>query len=137
MRFGRDTEQRHGGPIREVLLTYFPGWEEPEYRSGWVPCLCPSHDEERPSAAVNSDIGAVKCQACGFAGDAYSIIREKEGCTFIEAQRIAGKLSPGSEQRVQQPVRDQSRSRVFGESSGDQPRHIKESRFGVRRGFNS
>lgn len=137
MRFGSSTEQKHGGPIRAVLLRYYPDWEEPEYKDGWISCLCPSHVEERPSAAVNFDRGAVKCQACGFSGDAYSIIRDKEGCTFSEAQRIAGELSPGSQQDIQRTVRSKPSSRVFGAASGDIPGDRKDHGAGVRRGFRS
>ncbi|MFB7473192.1 CHC2 zinc finger domain-containing protein [Kitasatospora sp. NPDC056184] len=101
-------------PIVRVLEHYFEGWEPPAERSGWVPTLCPSHPESRPSAAVNFGKGAVRCHSCGFRGDVISIIREMEGVSFADAQRRAAELSDGSHQPLRGQPERQSGRRVFG-----------------------
>lgn len=109
----------HEAPITKVLIHYFPNWEPPRYRSGWVQCYCPDHDEQRPSCAVNFDVGAVKCHACEFHGDIIKIIREQEGGSFAQAVEQAERISGGSYKAVQKGTTRKSRRRVFGESESN------------------
>ncbi|RST07877.1 hypothetical protein EF910_05420 [Streptomyces sp. WAC07149] len=113
-RFSARRDDIEPGPIREVLRTYYPHWDAPDYRPGWVKCLCPAHDEATPSASVNFDQGCVNCQACDFRGTAYSIIMREEGCTFSEAQRRAEEAALGSGEGLPRAVRRVAGRRVFG-----------------------
>ncbi|MET8684822.1 CHC2 zinc finger domain-containing protein [Streptomyces sp. NPDC004732] len=93
-RFGaRRLDIHQAGPIRGVLERYYPDWLPPEPGRGWLKTLCPAHDEATPSASVNYELGAVKCQACGFKGDAISIIRKEEGVDYATALRISEELA--------------------------------------------
>ncbi|QTT76930.1 hypothetical protein J7W19_29270 [Streptomyces mobaraensis NBRC 13819 = DSM 40847] len=136
-RFASRNDDIGPGPIRQVVIHYFPHWDAPNYRSGWVKCLCPSHDEGDPSASVNYDQGCIKCQACGFKGSAYSIIMKEESCTFGEAQRRAEELAAGSGQDIPRPVRGQSGRRVFGQSPLPGHGGDRQVQAGVRRRFGS
>lgn len=86
--------------IHAVLEKY--GWDLPAPRSGWVTVKCHEHADSHASARISSDLGAVKCQACGFGGDVISIIKLKEGCTYAEAVRIAEEATSGSGREVRQ-----------------------------------
>lgn len=46
-------------------------------------CCCPIHGERHPSMKIFPD--GYKCFACGSAGDIFTFIQEKEGCSFSEA----------------------------------------------------
>lgn len=60
-----------------------------------VVCVNPDHDETRPSMTVNKVKGLFSCKACGFAGDAYTLIQKLEGTdsfaeTLSASRRIFG-----------------------------------------------
>lgn len=108
-------------PIKAVLLHYFPEWEPPEDTgSDWIKCFCPSHDESIPSASVSFLRNAVNCHACGFSGDYLSIIKDKEGCDYGTAVRVAERIFEESNVEVppelqRKPRRRISRPKRFGE----------------------
>lgn len=62
-----------------------------QYRQtgGWHNVLCPVHDERSPDCGVNLDAGKIFCHACGFRGDGYDLIMEKEGIGLAEATDLA------------------------------------------------
>lgn len=99
--------------IVAVLTKYFPAWEPPPGRPGWVKCLCPSHPEEHPSAAVNHEKGTVNCHACGFSGDVVSIVKQMEGVDYAAAFAIAERTAKESNCEVPQRVPRKPRRRVF------------------------
>src|ERR1051326_4393592 len=104
--------------IVETLLHFFPDWPAPARirPTGWTRCLCPNpdHPEARPSAAINLELNAVKCQACGFKGDAISIIMGQRKVGYREAVRYAEEvISAGGDQVPRSTTRKRSRP-VFG-----------------------
>ncbi|MBF6055496.1 hypothetical protein GO002_27005 [Streptomyces eurocidicus] len=110
-------------PIAEVLEHYFPQWQPPPPRSGWVTCLCPVHAEDRPSASVNYQENRVHCFACDVSLDSIDVIQRKEGLGFVEAQRFAqSRFGEGGEDLPKQ-LSGKSRRRVsvpprFGRGGG-------------------
>lgn len=72
------------------------GWDLPAPRTGWVTVKCHAHKDSHASCRVNNDLGAAKCQACDFGGDAIKIIQFYEGCGFRDAVRIAESLTGAS-----------------------------------------
>ena len=47
--------------------------------------LCPIHDEKTPSFTVDSARGLVHCFGCGWGGNVYQFVQEKENLPFPEA----------------------------------------------------
>lgn len=75
--------------IRKVL-EHYTGAVIPERGSGWTQIHCPVHDEQRPSASYNEDLGKVHCFGCTFHGDALDLIKVKEGVEdYSEQVKIA------------------------------------------------
>ena len=58
-------------------------------KSGQSSILCPVHDDRRPSASVNTTSGLWTCYACGVSGDGFTIIEQREGVGFADANKIA------------------------------------------------
>lgn len=101
--------------IAAVLEHYYPRWQPPR-DSGreWVSCLCPSHEETRPSAAVSYRLDAVACLACGFKGSAISIVMREEGISYQEAIKRAASISGRSRKTISRELRRKSGRIVFG-----------------------
>ena len=60
-------------------------------RSGWVPALCPLHDEKSPSLSVNLDHGGYRCHGCGEkGGDILSFHMRRHGLDFKTAAKELG-----------------------------------------------
>lgn len=113
--------------IADVLLHYFPHWEPPEDRKDWNQCLCPSHNEDRPSCSVSYERDAVNCKACGFKGDAIAIIRRQEGLNYSEAVKRAAELSGASYIPVSGSTARKSSRKVFGQSGTELPEHYSQT----------
>lgn len=88
--------------IYRLLTKWFPDWEAPAHRKEWNICLCPFHDESRPSASVNYRAQAFVCRACDWKGDAIALIKRKEECSFADAKRYAEEIS-GREYKTVSP----------------------------------
>ncbi|WP_373289958.1 CHC2 zinc finger domain-containing protein [Longimycelium tulufanense] len=102
--------------IVKVLQRYYPHWVPPEERGEWTACLCPVHNEHRPSASVSYRRNAFKCHGCGARGDAISIIRKQEGMSYTEAVRYAAELSQGSDPPLRGSTPRKRSRRVFGDT---------------------
>ena len=59
------------------------GVKQPEY---WG--LCPFHDEDTPSFAVNAEKGVFHCHGCGAGGGVIDFVMQKEGRAFVDAVRF-------------------------------------------------
>lgn len=60
-------------------------------RSGWVPAICPFHDDSAPSLSVNLNHGAFVCHACGAkGGDVLDFHRQHHGLGFKSAAQALG-----------------------------------------------
>lgn len=113
--------------IRNVLHHYFPQWEPPANRKMWNPCLCPNHAEEHPSAAVNYEVGAIKCHSCGFKGDVLSIVKRMEGVTYSEAVSKAEGILESSDEPLQAGPTRKSGRRVFDPSGAARSKRERAS----------
>lgn len=49
--------------------------------------LCPFHTEKSPSFYVNDAKGFGHCFGCGWHGDVFRFVIDRDGCSFIEAAR--------------------------------------------------
>lgn len=78
--------------MRDVLLHY--GASLPYGTTGWVKMKCCFHPDSHASAVVNYDLNAYKCFACEAKGDVYNLIMNEEGVEFVEAVKIAERISP-------------------------------------------
>lgn len=95
--------------IRKVL-EHYTGAVIPERGSGWTQIHCPVHDEQRPSASYNEDLGKVHCFGCTFHGDALDLIKVKEGVEDYSeqvkiAEAITGDTIDGASGLVAAPAR--------------------------------
>lgn len=54
----------------------------------WIPVRCPFHGDSTASASVHPDYGKFFCHGCEVRGDAWDLIREREGCDLKEAIEI-------------------------------------------------
>lgn len=115
--------------IADVVSYYFPEWDEPYDHGGeWLPCLCPWHGDEHPSASISPERNAFNCSACGKKGDVISIIRTEEGVTYQEALDRATELSPGCDPGVLTSTTGKSRrgvSRRAGSAPGSRNRAVR------------
>jgi hypothetical protein len=59
------------------------GKKQPEY---WG--LCPFHNEDTPSFAVNAEKNVFHCHGCGAGGDVIDFAMQKHRNTFVEAVRL-------------------------------------------------
>lgn len=73
-------------PIFPILEFY--GLDAIDPGGGRMKCICPFHDESRPSASVDLDKQRFRCFACQVQGDAIDIIMQQEGLDFIGAAKF-------------------------------------------------
>lgn len=83
------------------VLEHYADRPIPQQGSGWTQIHCPVHEESRPSASYNEDLGKVHCFGCTFHGDALDVIGAKEGVTDYSeqvkiAEAITGETLDGS-----------------------------------------
>lgn len=77
---------------------------------GWTKVSCLFHEDNNPSASINNQKQWFHCFSCGFSGDSYRVIMEKEGVDFVGAVEWAeeniGHTSMGSSHKSdKRPVR--------------------------------
>lgn len=53
-------------------------------------CLCPFHDDRKPSLHINPDKGVWLCRACNEGGDAIGFVMKYRNLTFPEAKKYLG-----------------------------------------------
>lgn len=54
-------------------------------------CICPFHDDHRPSLTLNREWQNYKCWSCGAAGDVITFVEKFEKVNFKEARAILAK----------------------------------------------
>lgn len=58
-------------------------------RSGSVyKCLCPFHDDHKPSMVVNPEFQNYRCWSCGAHGDIFTFVQEYLRLSFVEAKAL-------------------------------------------------
>lgn len=113
--------------ITAVVRHYYPAWNPPvDDGRKWVPCLCPAHEETRPSAAVSFQLDSIACLACGFKGNAVSIVARKEGMRYQAAIKRAAEIADRDHKEVSRQLSRKPGRRLFGEprTAGGQDRQV-------------
>lgn len=78
----------------KAVIEHYVGGAIPEKGSGWTVICCPVHDEQRPSASYNEDLGKIHCFGCTFHGDALDLIGLKEGVEeYSEQVKLAEEIT--------------------------------------------
>ena len=106
-----------GRPSLYDVLDHY-GWNPPGERGGWSSVKCQVHDETRASCRVNYDLGVVRCMACEFKGDVYTVIMHHEGVDFREALTIAGELFNGTDTGARGQAKGRTGSGRSGRTTG-------------------
>ncbi|MDZ4781748.1 MAG: DNA primase [Planctomycetia bacterium] len=74
-------------------------------------CLCPWHDDSRPSLFVNQERQSYKCFVCNLGGDIFSFTMKMEGLEFPEAlEFLAEKAGLTLERRRSGPSSDDKKT---------------------------
>jgi hypothetical protein len=71
-------------PISKVLETYLPKTNFIG-RGGWLTCLCPFHDDHKPSFYFSDAVGVWGCHACNVRGDVINLYARFEQIPVREA----------------------------------------------------
>ena len=48
-------------------------------------CVCPFHDDHKPSMSVSKEKQIYKCFSCGAGGNVFTFLQEYDNMTFLEA----------------------------------------------------
>lgn len=84
-----------------VIHRYYPDWVPPrDTGREWIPCRCPWHGDDSPSASVSFRHNAYKCHSCEAKGDAIAIMMREEALPYRAVIKLAEELSPGSHRAV-------------------------------------
>lgn len=104
--------------IVDVVRRYSPEWVPPaDSGRDWIPCLCAFHDDTTKSAAVSYTYDAYRCLACDARGNSVTLIQNREGVSYRQAQRIHQEITSGSGENVPPSVSRKSRRELL-----EQPR---------------
>ena len=103
-------------PLEAVLTAHGMDYI-PEGRNRQTKCIY--HPDQHASASVDLERGLYQCFTCGVAGDAYSLVMLKEGCSFVDAKRIVSELSGISDDELSRD--SQSEGGYLPRKSGHRP----------------
>jgi hypothetical protein len=84
-------------------------------------CLCPFHDDKRPSFGYNEKTGLWKCQACGEGGNIFQFHMKLHNCDFKTAVAEISRITDVSH------LIDGNQSRVVKKQYDDNLKTIPES----------
>ncbi len=59
--------------------------------AGAFKCICPFHNDTRPSMQVDARYQNYKCWSCGKKGDVFTFVQDFEKVSFLEAREILAK----------------------------------------------
>lgn len=106
--------------IVDLVGGYFPLRREGRYYK----CLCPWHDDSRPSLFVNQERQSYKCFVCNLGGDIFSFVMKMEGLEFPEAlEFLAEKAGIQLERRRGGPSSDDKKSLLQAMAWAEQRYH--------------
>lgn len=108
-----------------IVLTiqrYHPSWAPPrDTGREWIPCRCPWHGDDSPSASVSFRHNAYKCHSCTAKGDVLALIMREEMVPYRTAVERAQELSEGSYRELSPKPARVSRRRTFGQQGTSVP----------------
>ena len=98
--------------IAAVLRRYGADSVPEGYGDTWRKMLCPFHPDTHASAAINEELDAFSCLACGVKGNAVTLIMDREGCDARTADSLATAIAgPGEGTRSRSGTSGRSRAR--------------------------
>ena len=76
-------------------------------------CVCPFHDDHRPSMDVDPRRQRYRCWACGKHGDVFNFVQDYDKVTFPEALEILARRAGISLEKIQKNPQGPSRTGMF------------------------
>jgi DNA primase len=73
------------------IVDVVSGYERVHAAGKLFKCICPFHDDHRPSLTLNREWQNYKCWACGAGGDVITFVEKYEKVSFKEARAILAK----------------------------------------------
>lgn len=129
---------REHGDFAKVLGHYGIALEKDGRRDGQFKCLCPFHDDAKPSCKINSERNIFHCFVCDAGGNILDFVMEMETVPIREAASLIADWSgivaaPGKAERVGRKdngkVADGGKNRQTGRNSED-ARKVERDRTG-------
>lgn len=102
---------RQNGDFSKVLKHYGIALEKDGPRDGQFKCLCPFHDDQKPSCKINTQKNIFHCFVCDAGGNMLDFVMEMDGVAIREAARQIAEWSgiaaaPGQPTRTSKPERN-------------------------------
>lgn len=88
MSFAIDNEVKDRVRLATSIVDLMSGYTELRRQGRGFVCVCPFHDDRRPSLQINPDRQIWKCWVCDIGGDVFSFVMKKESVSFPEALRM-------------------------------------------------
>ena len=73
------------------IVDVVSGYERVQAAGKLFKCICPFHDDHRPSLTLNREWQNYKCWSCGAGGDVITFVEKYEKVSFKEARAILAK----------------------------------------------
>jgi DNA primase len=86
--FAIDNEVKDRVRLATSIVDLMSGYTELRRQGRNFVCVCPFHDDRRPSLQINPDRQIWKCWVCDIGGDVFSFVMKKESVSFPEALRM-------------------------------------------------
>ncbi|MBL8866411.1 MAG: DNA primase [Gemmataceae bacterium] len=97
-------------------------------------CVCPFHDDTRPSLNIDRKWQNFKCWACGATGDVFTFVEKYDKVNFLEAMAILAKRAGIAMDEAKASPQDIHKSRLFEVmkwAQGLYQKHLLESDIGA------
>lgn len=76
-------------------------------------CICPFHNDTRPSLNIDRKWQNFKCWACGASGDVFTFVEKYDKVNFVEAMSILAKRAGIAMDDAKASPQDSHKSRLF------------------------
>lgn len=97
-------------------------------------CVCPFHDDTRPSLNIDRKWQNFKCWACGASGDVFTFVEKYDKVNFLEAMAILAKRAGIAMDDAKASPQDLHKARLFETMKWAQQlyqKHLLESDAGA------